>query len=90
MLKEWDMVEICHQNFYEFFAEHRHIPEDAHLLYDKDTVSTVHYVTIMTSDHMSSVEWEAIGLYLVFVLVLQFSKYNEIRLYNICILSSQF
>ena len=45
MLKEWDMVEICHQNFYEFFAEHRHIPEDAHLLYkmqafDKDTVST--------------------------------------------------
>ena len=46
MLKEWDMVEVRHQNFYEFFSEHRHIPEDASLLYrmqafDKKTVHNI-------------------------------------------------
>ena len=34
MLKEMDMEEIVHQNFYDFFAEHRHIPEDIQLMYN--------------------------------------------------------
>ena len=41
MLKEFDMEEVAHQNFYDFFSEHKFNPEDAHLLFrmkafDKD------------------------------------------------------
>lgn len=48
------MVEIRHQNFYDFFQEHKHIPHDAHLLYrmqafDNDEVS--YHSSHMTLHH---------------------------------------
>jgi hypothetical protein len=53
MLKKYNMEEVRHQNFYEFFSEHRCLPDDAQLLYrmeafDKTTVRTNHNIFIVT------------------------------------------
>jgi mRNA (guanine-N7-)-methyltransferase len=60
MLKKYNMEEVRHQNFYEFFSEHRCLPDDAQLLYRMEAFDK-------TTGTMSLAEWEAIGLYTIFV-----------------------
>ena len=43
MLKDFNMEHICHQNFYDFFTEHRNNSDDVDLMYkmqamDRETV----------------------------------------------------
>lgn len=80
MLEDLGMREVLHQNFYDFFHEHRHNPEDVRLMFnmkafDRKTVRmhacnnyttpTITYISFQGT--MSTAEWEVIGLYLVFV-----------------------
>ena len=49
MLDEFDMKLVLHQNFYDFFNEHRYNAEDAHLMFrmqafDKQSVSLPRYI----------------------------------------------
>ena len=54
MLKDFNMEHVCHQNFYDFFTEHRNNAEDVDLMYK---MSAMDRKTVRTSAAYCEVGW---------------------------------